>query len=183
MPHTFDPANADRLDDVSRYRYCSRDELVRLIDPSPETLTLDLGSGTGFYTTDVAPHTGSVVGIDVQPAMQAIFQDHGVPANTQLVTAEIDQMPLQTGMIDVAFSTMTFHEFATPSALLEVGRVLRSDGRFVTVDWSANGVGDAGPPREDCVTAGEAEEMVADAGFNVVRAEERVETFTVLAMN
>lgn len=181
MAHTFDPAKADRLEDVSRYRYCSRDDLISLLSPSATDLIVDLGSGTGFYTRDVAPHTERLVGVDIQPTMHGLFQEHGVPTNTALVTGGIDALPFDTDVVDVAFSTMTFHEIATPAALREVARVLRSGGRFVTVDWSANGLGEAGPPREDCVTANEASAMVSEAGFTVRQTDERVETFVLVA--
>lgn len=181
MAHTFDPANADALDDVSRYRYCSRDELVDFLDPSPAAAVVDLGSGTGFYTDDVAPYAGAVYGVDVQPTMHDLYCEDGVPENVRLVTAEVADLPFGTGTVDGAFSTMTFHEFATPGALAEVARALRPGARFVTVDWSAEGEGEAGPPRGDCHSVETARPLVEDAGFEVVYAAERPETFVVVA--
>lgn len=183
MAHTFDPANADRLDDISRYRYCSRDELVGYLDPPPDGTVLDLGSGTGFYTTDVAPFTNRVYGVDVQPTMHGLFEANDVPPNVRLITAEIENLPLETGSIDRAFSTMTFHEFAVPAAIDEIARVLRPGSRFVNVDWSQAGEGEAGPPLSERQDAASARQLIESADFEVTDAIERVETFVLVAVN
>jgi ubiquinone/menaquinone biosynthesis C-methylase UbiE len=181
MAHTFDPAMADRLEDASRYRYCSREELIALVDPDPGDLIADVGSGTGFYTRDVAPHAGRVLGIDVQPAMHGLFRENGVPGNVALLSADADALPLADGALDGAFATMTFHEVATERALSELRRVLAPGGRFATVDWSAAGEGGAGPPVSDRQSAESATTMLEDAGFSVKRAGERPETFALVA--
>ena len=181
MPHTFDPANADRLDDVGRYRFCSRDELVYALDPAPGDVVADLGSGTGFYTLDVAPYVGTLYGVDVQPTMHDLFERKGLPANVELVTAEVADLPLAGDALDRAFSTMTFHEFAGTGALVELARVLRPGGRLVSVDWSAGGEEAAGPPAEERYDVAEAADLVEEAGFDVGLAEERPETFVLVA--
>lgn len=181
MAHTFDPANADRLDDVSRYRFCSRDELVALVGAEEGDIVLDLGSGTGFYTSDVAPFVDGLVGIDVQPVMHRYYLEAEVPENVALVSGDIVSLPFRNNSVDGAFSTMTFHEFATTEGLAEVARVVRPGGRFVTVDWSAAGGSEAGPPladRHDTETASAAVESV---GFAVVESVERPETFVLVA--
>lgn len=180
MAHTFDPDKADRLDDVARYRYCSRDELIDLLDPPIDVLA-DLGSGTGFYTADMAPYAETVVGVDLQPIMHGYFQQKGLPTNTNLVTAAVRSLPFNNDALDAAFSTMTFHEFATPEALTEVSRVLREGGRFVTVDWSASGEGEAGPPLSERQDTTSAESLLQAADFEVIRTNERPETFVVVA--
>jgi ubiquinone/menaquinone biosynthesis C-methylase UbiE len=181
MAHTFDPEMADRLEDPSRYRYCSRDELLALVDPEPGDLLADVGSGTGFYTRDVAPHAGRVLGLDLQPAMHDLFREHGLPGSVSLLTAEAERLPMADGSLDGAFTTMTFHEFATDDALAELSRVIVSGGRFVAVDWSAAGEGKAGPPVGDRRSADGAAGMLEATGFTVEHARERPETFTLLA--
>ena len=181
MAHTFDPANAARLEDVSRYRFCSRDELVELVGAEPDDVVLDLGSGTGFYTNDVAPFVGSLVGIDIQPIMHQYYLESEVPANVSLVSGDIDHLPLRTGTVDVAFSTMTFHEFSTDDGLAEVARVLRPGGRFVTVDWSAAGQSESGPPLSERQDVTSATAAVETAGFEVTYGAERPETFVMVA--
>lgn len=181
MAHTFDPANAARLEDVSRYRFCSRDELVDLVDPTPDDIVLDLGSGTGFYTSDLAPFVGSLIGIDIQPVMHQYYLESEVPENVSLVSGDIDHLPLRPDSIDAAFSTMTYHEFATEAGLAEVARVLKPGGRFVTVDWSAAGRSESGPPLSERQDANSATAALEPAGFEIVHGAERPETFVLVA--
>jgi ubiquinone/menaquinone biosynthesis C-methylase UbiE len=181
MAHTFDPAMADRLEDASRYRYCSREELIALLDPGSGDLIADVGSGTGFYTRDVAPHAGRVLGLDVQPVMHDLFVENGVPGNVSLMSADADALPLARSSLDGAFATMTFHEIATEAALAGLARVLAPGGRFATVDWSAEGEGEAGPPVSDRKSAESAAAVLEAAGFAIERVEERPETFALVA--
>ncbi|MFP4188062.1 MAG: class I SAM-dependent methyltransferase [Halobacteriales archaeon] len=178
--HTFDPEKADRLNDAERrYRYVSMEELVCAVDPSTDDTVVDLGSGTGFYTDDVARFAGKVYAVDVQEEMQEMYRKKGVPEKVETVTAEVEGMPFDDSSLDAAFSTMTYHEFASPEALAEVRRVLRPEARLVVADWSANGDGELGPPTDERYDAEEANEALKDAGFAVERADERTETFFI----
>ncbi|MEF8775403.1 MAG: class I SAM-dependent methyltransferase [Haloarculaceae archaeon] len=179
--HTFDPAGAERLEDPSRYEYLSVEELLALFEASTEDVVLDLGSGTGFFTDDVAPHVRRIHAVDVQPEMHAFYKDKGVPENVDLVTAEVADLPFDDGQVDAAYSTMTFHEFATPEALGEVGRVLGPGGRLGIADWSASGEGGEGPPTSERYDADRATALLEDAGFEVKSGADRRETFVVSA--
>jgi ubiquinone/menaquinone biosynthesis C-methylase UbiE len=180
--HTFDSDRADTLEDAAeRYRYCSREELHGLVAPHPEMSLADLGSGTGFYTDDLAPHVGTVYAVDVQAVMHDHYREKGLPANVELVEADAADLPFGADTLDAAFSTMTFHEFANADALAEVGRVLRPGGRLITVDWDRDGAGEAGPPRDETYSLDDAIALQTDAGFVVERAERRPETFVAVA--
>ncbi|WP_276282280.1 class I SAM-dependent methyltransferase [Halorussus caseinilyticus] len=190
--HTFDPESADKLEDDSRYRYLSREELVVALALGSDRTgaVADLGSGTGFYTDDVAPFAAEVRAVDVQDEMHELYREKGVPENVELVTADIGDLPFGDGELDAAFSTMTFHEFAgdghgesagdESGAETEVARVLADGGRFVVADWSATGEGESGPPVGERYDRDEAVELLENAGFEVLRADERPETFFVV---
>jgi ubiquinone/menaquinone biosynthesis C-methylase UbiE len=175
--HTFPIDRADALDDPSRYRHCSREELLAALAADPTATVLDLGSGTGFYTDEVAPHVDRVVGVDVQRAMHDRYRARGVPPTVSLLTAGVDGLPLAADAVDGAFSTMTYHEFATPAAAAELARVCRPGARVATVDWTSEGTGEAGPPTDERYDLAHAVETFADAGFRTVRATTREETF------
>ena len=181
--HTFDPARADRLEDAAaRYQVCSRDELVAAVDPQPTDRLADLGSGTGFYTDDLAARVDRLYAVDIQPEMHALYREKGVPDNVELLTSGINELPFDDAQLDGAFSTMTYHEFATSEALAELARVLRSGGRLTTVDWDGAGEGERGPPIEERYTASEAVEALAAAGFDIQTEQSRPETFVVIAL-
>jgi len=185
--HTFDPEKAAKLEDAGRYRYVSRDELLAELNLAAAETVADLGSGTGFYTDDVASFGDemgvSVYAVDVQAEMHDHYREKGVPENVALVTAAIDDLPFEDDELDAAFSTMTFHEFAGADALAEVSRVLRPGGRLVIADWSANGRGEDGPPVDERYDAAKARELLTVAGLEVEFGNERPETFVLVATN
>ena len=178
--HTFDPSGADRLDDVSRFRFCSREELLGWLPRSGTVL--DVGSGTGFYTDEVAPYVDRLVALDVQAEMHAHHRENGVAANVSLVTGDAGSLPFRTGVLAGAFSTMTFHETATEQALTELRRVLAPGGRFVVVDWSSAGTGERGPPLAERFDAEAAGDLLRVAGFSLDCLRERTETFAAVAV-
>ena len=185
--HTFDPDGADRLEDPARFRYCSREELVVALDPAPGERTTslgriaDLGSGTGFYTREIAQFADRVDAVDVQSEMHDAFRELGVPDNVSLVAADVADLPFADDALDGVFSTMTFHEFAMPDSLAEVERALAPDAPLVVADWSAAGRGEDGPPVDERYDAADARELLADAGFDVESAVDRPETLFVVA--
>lgn len=178
--HRFDPGAGAKLEEVERYRYLSRDELVAALDPEQGDVVADVGSGTGFYTREVAPYVGSVLAVDLQSAMHRQFTTYGVPANVSQILARDADLPLRTGSVDAAYSTMTFHEYEL-GGIDEIHRVLRPGGRLVVVDWSATGTGERGPPLEGRVDLPDAVETVERAGFKIESARDRPETFLIEA--
>lgn len=180
--HTFDVSRADKLEDAaSRYRYVSAEELRWALEPAESDVVADLGSGTGFYTDDVAPFVSRVYAVDIQPGMHDYYREKGVPENVDLVTSGIEDLPFETGGLDGAFSTNTYHEFASDDALAEVARVTAPGGRLAIADWTAAGGGEAGPPLDERFDADEAAAAVDDAGFRVEHVFERSETFLLVA--
>lgn len=180
--HTFDVEKAEKLEDPDRFRYCSAEEIRSLLSAAPHETVLDVGSGTGFYTEIVAEDAGSVLGLDLQPEMHDLYRDSDPAESVSLVTAGADALPFGVDSIDAAFSTMTYHEFATEDSLSELHRVLRPGGRLLTIDWDRNGPEAAGPPTEERYGLDEAVSAMEAAGFRTARAERRVETMVVLAI-
>ena len=180
--HTFDASRADRLEDAGqRYRFLSAEELLWALSLSPADTVADLGSGTGFFTDDVAPRAGEVYAVDVQAAMHEYYREKGVPENVTLVTGDVSDLPFDDGSVDAAFSTMTYHEFASDDALAEISRVLAPGGRLAIVDWGATGSGDHGPPVDERYGADEATVALRDAGFSIEHEAVRPETFLLIA--
>ncbi len=180
--HTFDPERADKLENASRrYRFCSREELLHALGSSRTGTIADLGSGTGFYTDEVAPYAETLYAVDLQAEMHELYREKGIPEVVKLVTSDVADLPFATDELDGAFSTMTYHEFASPESLAEVARVIRPGGVLVTVDWSTDGEGEAGPPRDERFGIDDAVEDLTTAGFEIVRADDRPETFLVVA--
>ncbi len=179
--HTFPLENADALEDPTRYRFCSREELVDLVDPSPNAVAADLGSGTGFYTDEVAPFVDHLYAVDVQSGMHDRYREKGVPGSVELVTAEVGDLPMPDGALDAAYSTMTYHEYAGEETLAEIRRALRPGGVHAVVDWTSEGSGDRGPPTDERFALADAVTHHREAGFTVDAARTRPETFVLAA--
>ncbi len=179
--HTFPVERADKLEDPSRYRFCSREELLEMLAPEAEDIVADLGSGTGFYSRDVAPFVETVYAVDLQEEMHEYHREEGVAENVELVTAGIDSLPFEDDELDGAFSTMTHHEYATDETMAELARVIRPNGRLVTVDWSADGTGEDGPSMDERFGVDAVGSHLEDAGFTVERVHDRPETLAVVA--
>lgn len=175
--HTYDVGNADALDDPSRFRFLSVEELLSLFEP--HGTVADLGSGTGFYTDEVALHAETVYAVDIQTAMHERYRQKGVPENVSLVTAGIDALPFEDGALTGAFSTMTYHEFASETALTELARVVTPGGSVGIADWSQNGAGTEGPPTDERYSLADAQQAFTENGFTIEYADERYETFVL----
>ncbi|WP_435146333.1 class I SAM-dependent methyltransferase [Halobaculum sp. P14] len=180
--HTFDAARADRLENAARrYRFVSREELCWAVDADGDETVADLGSGTGFYTDDLAPLAETVYAVDVQAAMHDYYREKGLPENVEAVTADVADLPFPADHLDVAVSTMTYHEFAGDDARAELARVVKPGGRLVVADWAASGTGADGPPVDERYALGDAAAAVESAGFTVEFAADRPETFLFVA--
>jgi len=59
--------------------------------------------------------------------------------------------------------------------------VIRPGGRLVTVDWSANGDPEIGPPLEERFGLDEATTQLANAGFDIELASDRPATIAIVA--
>jgi ubiquinone/menaquinone biosynthesis C-methylase UbiE len=179
--HTFDIERAAELEDESRYRFCSREDLLSLLGPHEEMTVADLGSGTGFYADDVAPHVGTLYAVDMQEEMHEYYREKGLPENVETVTAPVDDISLADDALDAAFSVDTYHEYHNEESLAELARVVRPGGRVVTIDWSARGDRVAGPPLDERFALDDAVEQFADAGFTIENATDRAETYVCVA--
>lgn len=180
MSHTFDPESAHALEGDDRFRYLSRDELVAALDGAQGGTVVDVGSGTGFYTREVAPFVEHLYAVDVQDEMHDHFAERAVPANVELVLAPASDLPFDDGAVDGLYSTMTYHE-VEETAPAEFARVLRQGGSIVVADWSKRGAGERGPPLEERESASTASTDLEAVGFTVSRARERPETFFIEA--
>ncbi len=175
--HTYDADRADQLEDPDRFRWCSSEELLNLIAPHDGMTVADLGSGTGFYTDIVAPHAGTVYAVDSQSEMHEYYEGKGIPDNVTTVNALVEDLPFDDNSLDAAFSTMTYHEFSGEESMQELARVLRPNGRLVTVDWRSGGLGQSGPPVDERHDLGHAVTALTEVGFTVDHATSRTETF------
>jgi arsenite methyltransferase len=107
----------------------------------PGERVLDIGCGAGLDSLIAARMVGpagSVLGIDMTPAMRAKAERHAAEAGLTNVTIRagyMEELPVPDGSIDVVISNGVINLTTDKSAVMrEVHRVLRPGGRFQIAD-------------------------------------------------
>lgn len=119
-----------------------RARALELADPRIGEHVVDVGSGPGFLTADLAAgvtESGAVVGIDQSDSMLALgaVRCEGCP-QVRFEKGDATDMPLPDASFDLALSTQVLEYVAdVDAALCDMARVLRPGGRVVLLatDW------------------------------------------------
>ncbi|MGH7354328.1 MAG: class I SAM-dependent methyltransferase [Candidatus Rokuibacteriota bacterium] len=104
-------------------------EVARAAPPETRRV-LDLGCGTGRFTSPLAVSLGArVIGVD--PSRRMLAEARAGDAAIPWIAAAAEALPLRE-TFDLVFASMIYHHLADPArALSEVARVLRPGGRLV----------------------------------------------------
>ncbi len=104
-------------------------ERIASCAPRETSTILDLGCGTGRYSSALADHFGAhLVGVDRSERMLGEARKKGAK-RVNLVRATAEHVPLRGRAIDMVFMSMVFHHFQRPDwAARECRRVLRPGG-------------------------------------------------------
>ena len=113
-------------------------KLRAALDPQPSMRALELACGPGIVAEHLAPHCGSIVGLDLTPEMVARAahrtRSAGL-ANTAFLLGDCEALPFPAASFDAVTTRSAVHHFRDPNAVLsEVKRVLRPGGRLVISD-------------------------------------------------
>jgi ubiquinone/menaquinone biosynthesis C-methylase UbiE len=120
------------------FRWMQR-RVIGLIDLRPCLHFLDIGCGTGWAVRYVASRLqdkGEFYGVDISGTMietaQVQSRDFG---NVHYYKSNAEQLPLESGTVDCAICTNSFHHYLDPSKVLaEIRRVLAVAGRLYILD-------------------------------------------------
>lgn len=95
---------------------------------------VDIGAGTGRFTSLLATRTGPVTAIEPDPKMRAELVKNC--PDVQAYPGRAEQLPLDTGSVAAAFLSGVWHWVDVPRAASEIARVLAPGGRL-GVCWNA----------------------------------------------
>ncbi|WP_405982174.1 methyltransferase domain-containing protein [Streptomyces sp. NBC_00158] len=108
---------------------------VARMRPEPGGRAADLGCGTGRAMPALRAHvgeTGSVLGVDVTPAMLGAAARHGRSRHGSLLAADCTRLPLPGGCLDGIFSAGLLDHLPDPlTALREWARVSAPGGTLL----------------------------------------------------
>jgi len=166
----FDMSKIARLDDEGRFETMKPDVMwAALGSPEPRVI-VEIGAGTGLFSArfaTLAPQA-TIYAADTEVTMLDWMREHreGVAAGCVVpVLSDEDAVPLETASADLVMMLNLHHELADPAAIYaEAGRLLRSGGQVLVVDW-ADFETPKGPPLAIRASAEQLAAFLEHAGF------------------
>ena len=107
-------------------------ELIRRLKLKRDDRVLEIGSGSGFYSVQIAANCGGVVLLDLQPEMLIKARSKAAHASMHpvgFVSADASRLPFASNSFDVVCMVSVFGEVSHQQDLiLETHRVLKPNG-------------------------------------------------------
>jgi ArsR family transcriptional regulator len=109
--------------------------LLKLLPP---IVVADLGAGEGTIAQLMAQRARKVIAVDNSEKMvefgAELAQRHGI-ANLEYRLGDIEDVPIRTGTVDLAFLSQALHHAVHPAqAVAEAWRILKPGGRIAVLD-------------------------------------------------
>lgn len=128
-------------------------EVVRLTNPKPNELFLDIGTGTGLLACLLAPRVlpQSVVAIDLADGAISVASYRAGNAGIRNIRFEMldaRNIVYHGKLFDGVVSNLGMPNFGADRVFQEVHRVLKPGGRFVFSEWPSDYPTTFGLPRE-----------------------------------
>lgn len=143
--------------------------VIRLLPP---LVIADLGAGEGMIAQLLAQRAERVIAVDSSGKMvefgAELARRHGL-RNIEYRLGDLEQLPVETGSVDVAFFSQSLHHAPHPErAVAEAFRILRPGGRAAVLDLLRHNVEEAREMYADLwlgFSEAELADMLAKAGF------------------
>src|SRR6202158_6277924 len=109
-----------------------------LLKLMPPMVIADLGAGEGTISQLMAQRASKVIAIDNSEKMvefgTELARTHGI-ANLEYRLGDLEDVPIRTGTVDLAFLSQALHHAPHPErALAEAWRILKPGGRIAILD-------------------------------------------------
>ena len=146
-----------------------------LLKLMPPLVIADLGAGEGTISQLMAQRAKKVIAIDDSEKMvefgSELAKKHGI-ANLEYRLGDIEDVPIRTGSVDLAFLSQALHHAPHPEkAIAEASRILKPGGRIAILDLNRHHFEEAREMYADLwlgFTELEIEKYLKGAGFRNV---------------
>ncbi len=137
-PYRGDPAS---FDNPQRDRELLIEQTMEVLGIGPGKVVADIGAGSGYFTFHAARRVGAeglVYAVDIEPRMLAYIRKRAAREkvfNVRTILSEENDPKLPPAAVDVAMILKTYHEIASPVALLRRVRLaLKPGARLAIID-------------------------------------------------
>ncbi|XP_030635827.1 putative methyltransferase DDB_G0268948 [Chanos chanos] len=117
------------------------DEVLHFLEKRSErlfNLAVDVGCGSGQGTVLLAPHFTTVVGTDISPAQIEQAKSHDHASNVSYRQCPAEELPFESGTVDLVTSMTAAHWFDRPRFLREADRILKLGGCIALISYTLN---------------------------------------------
>lgn len=131
-----------QAENYNEFRYINqKDSIIQLVNsgyPYKNKVVLDLGSGTGFLSREIARMSKDVYALDISQAMinkmETLNKKYKIN-NLHPLKGDAHSLPFIDDTFDLIFTRLTFHHFKDIDLVLkEIKRVLKKNGELIIVD-------------------------------------------------
>lgn len=130
-------ARAERYDGSSHW--CSDPDMMArvlaLAAPCPSDRMLDVACGTGLVSRAFRPFVGTIVGVDITPAMAS----KAAPYLDSFILGQAESLPCADGEFDLTVCRQGIQFMDAPAAARDMVRVTRPGGRVLLINLCAYG--------------------------------------------
>ena len=168
------------------------DRMVQRLNVKPGSTVLDVGTGTGVFVPFLLNRIGGrgqLVAIDIAEEMLKRSMAKSFGGNIKYIHADITSIPFIEGTFNAIVCYSSFPHFQNkPRALVEITRVLKSDGGLFICHTESRSVinsihreipavkNDIIPDMADMLT------MLSEAGFTDVEIDDGCDSYLISAM-
>jgi ubiquinone/menaquinone biosynthesis C-methylase UbiE len=120
--------------DYDRLRTRPPDAALDWLLPGRPGVFVDVGAGTGLFTTTLAGRAARVIAVEPDARMRAVLAAKALPG-TQVLAGSGESIPVPDASADGLFVSSAWHWMDPDAATAETARVLRDGARFGVI-WT-----------------------------------------------
>jgi len=171
MERQFDPKHMHRLDSPERRKILPPEEILNKLNVKKGDVFIDIGCGTGYFSipaSKIVGQKGKVFAFDT--SVEMINELNGSISENKIKNITVMQslkykLPIPDCTGTLALASSVLHEVEDgKSLLMEIYRVLCTEGRLCVIEWQKKETPE-GPPIVHKLDPAEVRRAVEEAGF------------------